>query len=54
MKYWPAAIIALTCLGVAPGWSVRAAFAQTEAGWVSLFDGCNLDDWTPIGDANIE
>jgi hypothetical protein len=52
MKYWSAAIIALTCLGAATGSSMRAAFAQTEAGWVSLFDGRNLDNWTPIGDAN--
>jgi len=28
--------------------------ANSEAGWVTLFDGKNLDNWNPIGDANCE
>ena len=28
------------------------AAAQTDAGWVTLFDGKNLDNWSPIGTAN--
>jgi hypothetical protein len=27
------------------------AMAQTDAGWVTLFDGKNLDNWNPIGTA---
>src|ERR1700684_3529136 len=26
--------------------------AQAKAGWVTLFDGTNLDNWSPIGTAN--
>src|SRR5580698_10928861 len=26
--------------------------AQADAGWVTLFDGTNLDNWSPIGTAN--
>jgi hypothetical protein len=26
--------------------------AQAKAGWVTLFDGKNLDNWSPIGTAN--
>jgi hypothetical protein len=26
--------------------------AQTSSGWVTLFDGKNLDHWTQVGDAN--
>jgi len=28
------------------------ASAQTDAGWTTLFDGTNLDNWSPIGTAN--
>jgi hypothetical protein len=28
------------------------AAAQADAGWVTLFDGTNLDNWSPIGTAN--
>jgi hypothetical protein len=31
--------------------SVTAA-GQADAGWVTLFDGTNLDQWNTIGDAN--
>jgi hypothetical protein len=52
MKRWSAAIVALTCLGIAIGPSMHAGLAQSETGWVSLFDGRNLDNWTKIGDAD--
>src|SRR6185436_3072202 len=29
-----------------------AAAVQTGSGWVTLFDGTNLDQWNRIGDAN--
>jgi hypothetical protein len=31
---------------------VNAAAAQADAGWTTLFDGSNLDNWSPIGTAN--
>jgi hypothetical protein len=52
MKRWSAAIIAFTCLWIAIGSCMCGFPAQGETGWVSLFDGRNLDNWTTIGDAN--
>jgi hypothetical protein len=52
MKRWLAAIIALMFMSLAQVCSVRGVLAQGETGWVSLFDGRNLDKWTAIGDAN--
>ncbi len=31
---------------------IGAAAAQADAGWVTLLDGSNLDNWSPIGTAN--
>jgi hypothetical protein len=31
---------------------VNIAAAQADAGWVTLFDGSNLDNWSSIGTAN--
>jgi hypothetical protein len=28
------------------------AFGQTDTGWITLFDGKNLDNWGQIGTAN--
>jgi Domain of Unknown Function (DUF1080) len=33
-------------------WHAQQASGQADAGWVTLFDGSNLDNWSPIGDAN--
>jgi hypothetical protein len=33
-------------------WHSQQASGQADAGWVTLFDGTNLDNWSPIGDAN--
>ena len=52
MKRWSAAIIAFTCFGIVIGSSMHGLPALGETGWVSLFDGRNLDNWTTIGDAN--
>jgi hypothetical protein len=52
MKRWSAAIIAFTCFGIATGSCMHGVPARGETGWVSLFDGRNLDNWTQIGDAN--
>jgi hypothetical protein len=31
---------------------INEAAAQADAGWTTLFDGTNLDNWSPIGPAN--
>src|SRR6202042_948594 len=54
MKRWPARVAALlvaslVCLSLAR--SANEAAAQ-GAGWITLFDGKNLDNWSPIGTAN--
>jgi Domain of Unknown Function (DUF1080) len=37
--------------GLAPT-LIKPAAAQADAGWTTLFDGTNLDNWSPIGTAN--
>ncbi len=52
MKRGFVASLALAFIAVtAFSYSQRAA-GQADAGWTTLFDGSNLDNWTPIGDAN--
>ena len=52
MKRWSLAAIALLAFGLTATWHSRDAVGQSEGGWVTLFDGKNLDNFTPIGDAN--
>jgi hypothetical protein len=52
MKHWSVASLALLLLGFAAVSHLHQAFGQTDAGWVTLFDGKNLDNWNKIGDAN--
>jgi len=47
-----AALFVIAAAGTAGLHYFAAANAQTDAGWVTLFDGKNLDNWTPIGTAN--
>jgi len=51
MKRW-SAVIALAFAGCAALWHAPQASGQADAGWVTLFDGKNLDNFTPIGDAD--
>ena len=54
MKRW-AVIAASLFVGTVGLLSVqysRDAAAQADAGWVTLFDGKTLDNWSPIGTAN--
>jgi len=52
MKRWFAISLGLVFIGItAFSYSQRAA-GQADAGWVTLFDGKNLDNWSAIGDAN--
>jgi hypothetical protein len=52
MKRWSAVGAALLVAGFAAFSYVRQATAESEAGWVTLFDGKNLDNFNQIGDAN--
>src|ERR1700684_4379299 len=52
MKYSSIASIALLLFGFASVPHLQQAFGQTDAGWTTLFDGKNLDNWNKIGDAN--
>src|ERR1019366_2466671 len=52
MKRWSAVSIALLLIGFADFSYSHQASGQTGAGWVTLFDGKNLDNWNKIGDAN--
>ena len=50
MKHW--SVIALAVLVAAAVWHVGGASGQSSDGWVTLFDGKNLDKFDRIGDAN--
>jgi 3-keto-disaccharide hydrolase len=52
MKRWSTLVIGLMLIGSAAFWNPHQASGQADAGWVTLFDGKNLDNWTAIGDAN--
>jgi hypothetical protein len=51
MKYRVAAVAAIMCIGLAALWQPRQASGQSD-GWITLFDGQELDHWNQIGDAN--
>jgi hypothetical protein len=54
MKRW--AIIAISLLicgiGLLAASSSRDTAARAETGWITLFNGQSLEDWSPIGTAN--
>ena len=50
MQRWPILSTALFLIGFAAFSYSQQASGQT--GWVTLFDGKNLDNWNKIGDAN--
>jgi Domain of Unknown Function (DUF1080) len=52
MKRWLAIGLGLLFVGFTLISHAQQASGQANAGWVTLFDGKNLDNWTPIGDAN--
>ena len=53
MKRLSVIVIALLAIGFAADRSTPTASAQGDAGWVTLFDGKNLDHWNKIGDSDI-
>jgi hypothetical protein len=52
MKRWSAVSVALLLVGFAAFSYSRQASGQTEGGWITLFDGKNLDNFNEVGDAN--
>jgi hypothetical protein len=52
MKRWSAIVTALLFVAVAAFSYSHQASGQANAGWVALFDGKSLDNFSPIGDAN--
>jgi hypothetical protein len=52
MKRLSAACLALLLVGFATFSYSHQASGQTGVGWVTLFDGKNLDNWNETGDAN--
>jgi Domain of Unknown Function (DUF1080) len=52
MKRWPLVCTAVLFAALAALGSSHQASGQADAGWITLFDGKNLDNFSPIGDAN--
>ena len=52
MRHWSTVSVALLVVGLAFFAQSHQTFGQAEAGWVTLFDGKNLDNWNQIGNAN--
>lgn len=52
MKRRSVLAMGLFVIGAAAIGYVPKSSGQADAGWVTLFDGSNLDNWTAIGDAN--
>ena len=52
MKRCSAIAAALLLLALTAFWHSQPVSGQADAGWVTLFDGSNLNDWNQIGDAN--
>jgi hypothetical protein len=52
MKRWSTVGIALLLAAFAAFASAQRTSAGTDAGWISLFDGKNLDNFNQVGNAN--
>src|SRR5688572_8600525 len=52
MKLAAVCVAVLFAVGTVPVLSSQAGGTQTAAGWTTLFDGSNLNNWNPIGTAN--
>jgi hypothetical protein len=51
MKLAPVVVAVLFAVGTVSDLTARGA-AQSAAAWTTLFDGSNLNNWNPIGNAN--
>jgi hypothetical protein len=52
MQRGSAVILGLLFIACTVSWHSHLASGQAAGGWVTLFDGKNLDHWHHIGDAN--
>lgn len=52
MKRLSLIIIGLLTLGLTASGCVHRSGGQADTGWITLFDGTNLDQWNRIGNAN--
>lgn len=53
MKRWATFAFLIACgVGAVSAQYPRHAAAETDTGWVMMFDGETLSGWTPIGSAN--
>jgi hypothetical protein len=52
MKRRSVVVMSLFLVGFAVFWHAQAASGQGSGGWITLFDGKNLDNWNRLGEAN--
>jgi 3-keto-disaccharide hydrolase len=52
LKLWSAMTLTFLILASAGMFYSHEALGQDSSGWVTLFDGSNLDNWNTIGNAN--
>jgi Domain of Unknown Function (DUF1080) len=52
MKRRSVIVMSLLLVGLAVFWNGFEASGQGSGGWITLFDGKNLDNWNRLGDAN--
>src|SRR5215510_11205976 len=52
MKCRTVVVISLLLVGFAVFWHAYEASGQASGGWITLFDGKNLDNWNRLGEAN--
>jgi hypothetical protein len=52
VKRWITIMVGLLVIGLAGLWPSTGSSAPAKRGWITLFDGSNLDNWSPIGNAN--
>ena len=52
MKRLSVVTMGLLVIGLTVSGCSQQMSGQADAGWITLFDGSNLDNWNPIGNAN--
>jgi len=52
MKRLSVMTLRLLVIGLTVSGCSQQMSGQADAGWITLFDGSNLDNWNPIGNAN--
>jgi Domain of Unknown Function (DUF1080) len=52
MKRRSVVIMSLLLVGFAVFWHAHEVSGQGSSGWITLFDGKNLDNWNRLGEAN--